>query len=39
MSGKLFMTNYSHEHAEWIAAGNLMEQNFDSHLRIKVTAL
>ena len=38
-SGKLFMTNCSHEHAEWIAPGNLMEQNFDSHLRINVTAL
>ena len=29
------MTNFSHEHAEWIAPGNLMEQNFDSRIRIK----
>ena len=33
------MTNCSHEHAEWIAPGNLMERNFDSHLRIEVMAL
>ena len=33
------MTNCLHEHAEWIAPGNLMEQNFDSCLRIKVMAL
>ena len=33
------MTNCLHEHAEWITPGNLIEQNFDSHFRIKVVAL
>ena len=33
------MTNCLHEHAEWIASGNLMEQNSDSHFRMKVTAV
>ena len=29
------MTKCSHKYAEWIAPGNSMEHNFDSHLRIK----
>ena len=33
------MMNCLYEHTEWIAPGNTMEQNFDSHLRIKVMAL
>ena len=32
------MTNCLYEHAEWIAPGNSMEQNFDSHLRISYSA-
>ena len=32
------MTNYSHEHAEWTAPGNLLKADLDSYLKIKVMA-